>query len=326
MSHLLKTPAARDWINGIIKKKTSKIFGKIKGAVIWTDEKNEEGHYVVPIAPLNLIDEINTNPLILLNGHDPGKPIGQIIKSAYFESEKGVGFIAAVVGFYAGGQILEFNELNLELNETVKYPSELPELPDNTRIDFAVDPREVDAEWLEKVTSISPVPVKHIELSHNSSEILQELIRVGLPYLVLVWNPFTTAIASEAGKNVYAGFNKWTRELLRKLAEKRAPILSIQSFQQECQVSFLFRGKDINLNYRAHDSLPGAAVQAAELISKLSMRNTPARELTYEFDKDSSKWYPSFAILNNNIIVTDTSKLIALEQLPSELSLGISLN
>ncbi|EHG3459586.1 hypothetical protein JZC40_003299 [Salmonella enterica subsp. enterica serovar Moero] len=326
MSDLLNTPAARGWVSDEIKKTSTKVYGKIKGAIIWTDEKDDCGNLLVHVDPTKLITDINTTPFILLNSHDPGKPIGQILKSAYFESEEGVGFIAAVLGFYYGGENIEFRELNLNIDDRVSPPACLPVLPNSTWIDFAVDSREIDAEWLEQVTCNAPVQVRHIELSHNSAETIQELIRVGLPYLAIVWNPFVTAIASEAGKDTYAALKKWVRQLLEKLASRREPILSIQSFQQDCQVSFLFRGKDIKLHYAAHDSLSNAAVQAAQLINELKSRDMPIRELTYEFDREASRWYPSYAILVDNRIITDSSKLIAIEKLPKNLSLGISID
>ncbi|AKJ43524.1 hypothetical protein [Pragia fontium] len=326
MPDLLKIPAARDWIDHIIKNHSTKAFGELKTAVIWTDAKDKNGHLLVPIDPINLVAQINTDPFILLNGHDPGKPIGKIIKSANFESRSGEKFIAAILGFYAGGKNLEFKELDLDISKTISPPAELPTLPNNICIDFATDPREVDPEWLEQVTCNAPIHVRHSELSHNSADVIQELIRVGLPYLVIVWNPFVKAIASEAGKDIYAALNKWVRQLLTKLAKRHDPILSIQSFQQNCQVSFLFRGKNIELLYVAHDSLSNAAVQAAQLINKLKARDMPVRELIYEFDKEALKWYPSYAILNDDRIVTDSSKLIAIEQLSTELSLGITIN
>lgn len=324
MSDLLNNPMTRNWIDNVFKNHSSKFFGELKYAVIWTDKKDENGHLLVPIDPISLVKEINTAPFILLNGHDPGKPIGQIIESAYFESENGEKFIAAVLGYYFGGEILEFKELNLDISEMAP-PRELPILPNGIRVDFAVDPREVDSEWMKQVTYNTPIPVNHIELSHNSAEVIQELIRVGLPYLAIVWNPFVTAVASEAGKDTYVALSKWIRNLLAKLAKRRDPILSIQSFQQDCQVSFLFRGKNVKLHYTAHDSLSNAAAQAAQLINKLKIRDMPIRELIYEFDKDAERWYPSYAVLNDNRIITNSSKLIAIEQLPTELSIGISI-
>ncbi|WP_222621534.1 hypothetical protein, partial [Burkholderia pseudomallei] len=74
----------------------------------------------------------------------------------------------------------------------------------------------------------------------------------------------------------------------------------------------------------AHEKLPDAAAQAAGLTVKLKARGTAARQLVYEFNKDASKWYPSYAVLSDDRIVTDNFELVAIENLPSNLSLGLS--
>ena len=91
-----------------------------------------------------------------------------------------------------------------------------------------------------------------------------------------------------------------------------------------CQVSFLFRGKDVKQHYAAHDALSGAAAQAAQLVAKLKAWGMPVRQLIYEFDKEVLLWFPSYAVLNDNRIITDNGALIAIEQLPKDLSLGPS--
>ena len=116
----------------------------------------------------------------------------------------------------------------------------------------------------------------------------QELIRIGLVYLAVVWNPFITSIASEAGKGTYAAIHMWVRKLLERLADRRNPILDIHTHQDGCQVSFLFRGKEVKQHYAAHDALSGAAAKAAQLIANLKARGMPARQLIYEFDKEFS--------------------------------------
>lgn len=327
MSAFLDNQVVRDWVECAMKQHTSKNFGTLKSGVIWTNKKNKNGSLVVPLNPIDMVNEINSTPWIILNGHDPGCPVGQIIQSAYFELKDGVEIIAAVLGFYKGAEILGFTDLNLNINEIIRTPTELPILPNNTQIQFAFDPRDVDSKWLENINSyISPVEIKNINLSHNSSETVYELIRVGLPFLALVWNPFVTTIASEAGKDTYTAIRNWVLHLLSEKEKLRNPILSIQSFQDDCNVSFLIRGKNIKLSYEAYEALSNAAVQAARLIGELKKRGTPANELTYEFDKDALRWYPSYAILNDGKIITDSSKLIAVEQLPKELSFGFSVD
>jgi hypothetical protein len=49
-----------------------------------------------------------------------------------------------------------------------------------------------------------------------------------------------------------------------------------------------------------------------------------ARQLIYEFDKEANVWLPSYAILNDSRIITENSALVAIEQLPTGLSLGLS--
>ena len=78
-------------------------------------------------------------------------------------------------------------------------------------------------------------------------------------------------------------------------------------------------------HYVAHDALPGAAAQAAQLVAKLKARKMAAQTLIYEFDKEALKWYPSYAILNDNRIIIDNHELIAIEQLPTSLSLGLTI-
>lgn len=324
MSDLLNTPAASDWAEDAIRRHSKGIFGKLVPAVIWSDTRGVNGEPLVPVDPMELVAQINRTPHILLHNHDPGKPKGQVLESANFESEGGEKFIAAVLGYYAGGEVLDFLGLGLDTKALAPPPEWLPVLPDSAWIQFATDPREVDAAWLEQVTSGAPLRIERTELSHNAADSAQELIRVGVAYLTVVWNPFITSIASEAGKDTYAAVHEWVRKLLAKLADRRNPVLDIHTHQDECQISFLLRGKDVKLHYSAHDVLSNAAAQAAELVAKLKARGMAARQLIYEFDKEALVWFPSYAVLKDNRIITDNVELIAIEQLPTGLSLGLS--
>lgn len=324
MSDLLNTPAARDWADDAIQRLSKGIFGKLVPAVIWSDARGEDGELLVPVDPVDMVAKINRAPLILLHNHDPGRPKGQVLESANFEGEGGEKFVAAILGFYAGGEVLDFLGLDLDTKALVTPPDRLPMLPDGAWIQLATDPREVDSQWLDQVTSGAPLRIERKELSHNAENSTQELIRIGLVYLTIVWNPFVKAIASEAGKGTYAAIHGWVRKLLARLADRRNPILEIQSHQDGCQVSFLFRGKDVSLHYAAHDVLPNAGAQAAQLISKLKARGMAGRQLIYEFDKEALMWYPSYAVLNDDRIITDNGELIAIEQLPTGLSLGLT--
>lgn len=324
MSNLLDTPAARDWVDDAISRHSNGFFGKLVAAVIWSDARGDDGELLVPADPIDLITRINGTPIILLHNHDPGRPKGQVLESANFESEGGEKFIAAVLGFYSGGEVLNFQGLGLDTKALAHLPERLPVLPDDTWIQFATDPKEVDSAWLDQVTSDAPLRIERTELSHNAADSSQELIRIGLVYLAVVWNPFITSIASEAGKGTYAAIHGWVRKLLARLADRRNPVLDIHTHQDECQVSFLFRGKDVRQHYAAHDALPHAAAQAAQLVAKLKARGMVGRHLVYEFDKEALMWFPSYAVLNDNRIITDNVELIAIEQLPTGLSLGLS--
>ncbi len=320
----LFTSATRDWVDDAIRRYSNGVFGKLVPAVIWSDAQSNDGEILVPVDPIELVARFNRESCIVLHNHDPGRPKGQILECANFESKDGMKFIAAILGYYAGGEVLNFRGLGIDSKELTPSPERLPVLPDNAWIEFATDPREVDAEWLNLVTSNAPLQIERTELSHNTADVVQELIRVGLPYLFLVWNPFITSIASEAGKDTYTAINRWIRKLLARLAERRNPILDIHTHQDGCQVSFLFRGKDVGQHYAAHDVLPSAAAQAAQLIANLKAREMAAKQLTYEFDKEALKWFPSYAILNDNRIIADNYQLIAIEQLPTGLSLGFA--
>jgi hypothetical protein len=171
----------------------------------------------------------------------------------------------------------------------------------------------------------APLRVEREKLSHNAAETIIELIRVGLPYIALVWNPFVTAIATEADKDAYAGLRRWVRRLLGKLAERQNPVLEIQSHHNDCYVSFIFRGTDVKRHYAAHDAHPLAAGQAATLIANMKSAGVAAKKIVYEFHKDDNIWFPSYAELHDGRFVTDNGLLIAVEKMPSGLSLGIGL-
>jgi hypothetical protein len=232
--------------------------------------------------------------------------------------------VAALLGFYAGGNRLSFRDLGFDPMSAVSSPSLLPALPDDCWIEFATDPREVESAWLEDVFRTAPLRVEQTPLSHNAAEATQELIRVGLIFMTLVWNPFVTTIATEVGKAAYVGIHRWLRTLFDKLAERRNPIVEIQSHHGGCQVSFVFRGSDVKRNYAAHDALPIAAAQAEHLVANMKSLGVAPKQILYEFHTQDDKWFPSYAELCDGRFVTDNNILIAVEQLPPELSLGIS--
>jgi len=72
------------------------------------------------------------------------------------------------------------------------------------------------------------------------------------------------------------------------------------------------------------DALAGAGAQAARLISRLKAQGKVSRQMVYEFDKEATLWVPSFVLLNDDRIITDNLALIAIENLPNGLSLGLT--
>ncbi|WP_369781800.1 hypothetical protein [Pseudomonas sp. WC2401] len=319
-----ETPAAIKWADEAEQRHQTGKFGEIVRAVIWTDARGSDGKLLVDVDPGILATKINCNPFTLLENHDPGRPKGQLLESASFESSEGRKFVAAVLGYYAEGDVLSFLGLGIDVDLSVPPPIQLPRLLDDVWIEIATDAREVDEDWLDQVTNDSPVRVERSELSHNAADSLQELIRVGLPYVLLVWNPFVTTIATETGKTTYAGIHAWFRKLLSRLADRRNPILDFHSHQDGCQVSFLFRGNDERKLHLAMDALAGAAAQAARLISRLKSQGKISRQMVYEFNKDTLLWAPSFVLLNDDRIITDNLALIAIGNLPKGLSLGLT--
>jgi len=301
-------------------------FVRIEGCVIWADNRGADGDQLVLLDPQPIIEEINTEGLPLLVRHDPGVPSGRVMAARLFTDAKGRQFVAAVAGFYGDETRIRFAEFGVAEGSDAPSPTTLPRLSNDFSFQIATDPREVDAEWTDAVVHDAPVNVVRRELSHNAAESLQELIRFVWPYVLVVWNPFVTTIAEEAGKDAYAALHKWLRKFLTRLSELRNPIVELQAHQRGCLVSFLFRGKDVARHYAAHDGLPTAGVQAAKLIDHLRAQGVQPRTLVYEFEPNLKKWYPSFAELTDGRLVTDRNLLIAFENLPSALSLGLVRN
>jgi hypothetical protein len=301
------------------------MFGRIAASVIWSDSTSPDGELLVPIDPHALADDINANGFPLLKGHDPGYPLGRVVTAQVFVSADGSTFIAAIVGFYSGGIHPSFREFGFDpAVAPASPPSSLPALPGGCWITLASDPREIEAAWIDDVLSSAPLPVERVETSHNAAETLQELIRLGLPYLAIVWNPYVKTIATEAGKDTYAALHQWFRGLLAKVAERHSPLVELKGSQGDCHVSFLFRGTDVERLYAAHEALSPAAVQAAQLIENMKKIGHAPVVLVYEFKDEPKRWFPSYAELGDGTFVTDNNVLIAVEQLPSGLSLGIT--
>ncbi len=260
--------------------------------------------------------------MILLKSHDPGFPVGKILSAALFTSPDGINFIAAVLGFYQGSKKFSFEDLNLG-PITPSIPSYLPDLTDEAWIEFGVDPREVGEMWVADALNDSPLRVKQKKRSHNAAEVVSQLVSIGLPYAILVWNPFVKAIATEAGKDTYVAMKKWLGKLFGKLPELSNPIVEIASIYKECQVSFIIRGGDVMSHYAALEALSVAAQTAATLVQRMTLAGFPPVRLTYEYYPEEGSWQPSFAELKSGRFITDNAKLIEINKLPLGLSIGV---
>jgi len=240
-----ETPAAAEWVEHFRATSASRgAFGRIADAVVWVDGTGPDGKQLVPLDPAALVEKINENGMPLLKGHDPGFPVGRVLGAATFKSPDGKRFVAAVLGFYDGKQ-LSFRDLGIDETLTEASPAKLPIIPSGCWIDVVSDPREIEPAWIDDLVKTAPMPVKRAEASHNAADSAQELIRIGVVFLALLWNPFITAIGSEAGKAAYAAMRDWLRRVFEKLGERKNPVLEIQTYEADCQISFMVRGNDV---------------------------------------------------------------------------------
>jgi hypothetical protein len=315
-----ETPEASQWVEQTLPLR--KNLGRLAAAVMWTDTYLQDGEPIGGNNPAALIEEINEQGLPLLRGHDPGLPLGRVVDARVFKSPAGTRFIAAIVVYYQPEQLATFASFGADHLSPVVVPTRLG-VPNGARIVLAVDPRDVPEQWLNGVARDAPLSVQQVPSSYNAAESVKELIRIGLPYAALFWNPFSKTIAEQAGKDVYAALHGWLQKLWNRLNELRDPIVDVQANHNGCAVSFLLRGRDIEKHYAAHAAMPEAAAQAAKLIDTFALQSANLSTLFYEFE--DGRWFPSYAILSDGRMVTDRSILIAYEQLPRYLSLGLFL-
>lgn len=324
---ITETPEASAWVRREKAARANQdVFERFAGAVIWLDEPGANHEAIGGTDPAALIAEINQRGQPMFLGHDPGAPVGRVFAAGEFVDPRGVRFVAAVMGYYGEKQRLRFEQFGVDPTLPVDSPSVLSGLPTDPWLDIATDPREVDSQWLKELLEDPPYRVKSRRLSHNAAETVHELIRVGFPYVLLAWNPLAKTIGEEVGKKLCAAAFQWLRKLWTKLQERQDPIVVLESFQDGCEVSFNFRGKDVKRNYAAHDALSAGAAQAARLIRGIKANGRQPTSLVYEFDVDATRWFPAYAILEDGRIVKDRPFLIAVEQLPTTLSLGLSLD
>jgi len=322
MAHLIEeTSDAAAWVREHFSTPTrAESLGRLVSAVIWTDSHLQDGEPIGGDDPSVIVNEINEQGLPLLRGHDPGRPAGRVVAARAFTSPSGVRFIAAILAYYTPELALSFNSLGVDPFPTFTLPISVPAL-DGVKPQFGVDRRDVAASWIAEVLEDTPFSVTRIDLSHNDAESLKELVRVGLPYAALVWNPAAKVIGEQAGKDIYGAIQRWLQRIWKKVEKLRGPIVDVQSHYHGCTVSFLFRGRDTEQHYAAHAALPAAAAQAAQLIDSFREKNPPINSLTYEFEQ--SRWFPSYGIMVDGRIISDPGLLIAFEQIPKSLSMGI---
>ncbi|MDA7742594.1 hypothetical protein N8865_03180 [Francisellaceae bacterium] len=314
------------WIEVKKTLHSNTIFGKIVGALLWTNESGEDGKPLINIDPEELVTNINQNPWPLLEGHDPGKIVGQVLEAKLFEHENTNKSIVGILGYYNCDRVLDFKALDLGEQISVSSPQLLPALPEDFHIKLQTDPREIDQEWFEISEQNSLLEFEYNEASYNALDSMQQLITVGVPYVCFVWNPFVTSIAKEAGKDTYIAVKAWIKSLVKKAQSLRNPIISFKSRQRDCEVTFIYRGKNINKHYLALESHHIAALQAAKLIDNLIQREMPAKEIIYEYDAEGDKWFPLHAVLTDNRLIKSEKELIPYEILPTNLSLGLDGN
>jgi class 3 adenylate cyclase len=317
-----ETPLALKWVEETTATLRSGRFGRIISGVVWTDAPNPD---------FNLADHDpdlmarKAEDLEILRNHDPGLLAGRVLAAKAFKSPNGRRFVAGVFGMYTRERQVRFAAIGLSAKVPVVLPTALPEPLDGWRLDLQCDPREVSHEWVADVARHSPLPVSLNEASNNALDPVIELLCVGLPYASLVWTPAVTGLTMQ-GRAVYAGIHKWLRQLWSSLGDRRRSVICINSHQDGCDVRFLFRGSDGSRLQRAHDLLPRAAAQAAEIIADAKMRGLAPRRLIYECDGPASEWYASSFLLDDGTLISDGNGLVPVDELSTGLSLGLRLN
>ena len=111
-----KSPEASVWMaEALAAHAGGDVFGRLASSVIWSNATDANGRLLVPVDPIQLAAKVNAEPFPLLLGHDPGRPMGQVLSAKTFGSPPGEVFVAAVLGFYEGGRKLGFGYLGLDV-------------------------------------------------------------------------------------------------------------------------------------------------------------------------------------------------------------------
>lgn len=322
---LTRSLEADDWIQQeITKYDQDSAFREVIAGLIWHNYGFDDSNPVKNKDLDSWVNLVNSHGIPFLFNHDPGRPVGRTVSARLFITDDNADkFVIAIAGIYDAKHQLSFDQLGLDIEPYVVSPSELPEIPHDARLRLFADPNDVDSQWIADLLKEAPLYVEQHQLSLNALDDRPELITIGIMYVALVWNPFVTTIAKEAGKDVYVSIHAWLHSLFEKLSDLRNPVVNLAASYEGCEVRFLFRGNDVEINYKAHGDLHKSSLQATQLINSMKRKGAIPTSLTYEFDVKSSRWYPSYAILDDNRIISDKNILIAFEQMPTSLSIGL---
>lgn len=324
-----ESPQARNWVDKLeSESKNNGNFGAYVAGVGWIGETGPDGEPIGGSDPSYIVEEINSHGWPLIDNHDPGKPVGRVIRAKLCETADGKRFVAIYCGLYDEKTALRFDTFGLDVSTNPPDPETLPEPHESWRIELMYDPREIEESWIASLnkeeTANLRVPLKVTHLSHNADDTVIELLRVALPFAVLAWNPFVTEIAKEAAKDTYAGIKAWLNALVNRLRERKNPVVCIQSNIADVETIFFLRGSDIGINRLANEALPAAAKKAKHLIVQLQNMKMNPDAAAFEYDSEHG-WYPSYVLLEDGRIIADRNVLLALEPERSGLSLGISV-
>lgn len=300
-------------------------YGTVMGSVVWSDARDKTGQVILPIDPAELVTSINAAPLPLQHEHDPGRPLGKVLEARQFATGDGQSFVAAILGLYDATALRSFQSFGVDPDATSRPPESLPDLPDDFAILLQADPREVSAQEITTITADLGVPTAFERRSHNAAEADQQLLAIGIVFAALVWNPLVKTMAQEAGKDLYKLGRDALAKIIARAGRLENPLVEVQSHQHGCTVSFLIRGKGVARHQKANSGLGDAALRAHHLIGALLAAGVEPVRLVYEFDRDDDVWAPAFVELADGRLISDTLELVAAENLPTNLSLGLTI-